>query len=305
MVVRAARPLGNPRRLEFRYDFRHRAGLRNKLAGARPATQRAVTLAGAPVEIKVGHGNRLAFDVFPDVGFGPLEERMDPQMRVWRKVGLELVPQFRRLVLDIPLHCGRPGTEHTFLGPRRFLVTADANDHRPEAMAVEGLPERILLKQRTALHARQFPIGEGGAGGERLFVARHHQFQTPIPNQPVPERNQFRDLVTGVEVHQRKRNVPEEGLAREPEDHIGIFADAPEHGHFVEVMECLTQNVDASIFQQRERVAPCGRTRSFRAEARRLVTLHGCPPRSQRFDGSSGNRCARTNRTDGTDSGVD
>src|SRR5258707_1188919 len=41
------------------------------------------------------------------------------------------------------------------------------------------------------------------------------------------------DFVAGIDVHERKRNVAEEGFARQPEQHGRILADAPEHGEML------------------------------------------------------------------------
>src|SRR3712207_9506134 len=60
---------------------------------------------------------------------GPVEQGVDPQVRPGREVGLILVPEFGRLVSDIPLRLRRAGREVTLLRPASLLVRPRRHDH--------------------------------------------------------------------------------------------------------------------------------------------------------------------------------
>ena len=50
-------------------------------------------------------------------------------------------------------------------------------------------------------------------------------------------------------MHEREGDMAEERLAGEPEQHGRVFADAPEHGEVVELVERLAEDVDALAFE--------------------------------------------------------
>src|SRR5687768_1683247 len=100
--------------------------------GDRPATERTkpVTL---PVpararEIHPRDRNTFALDIKPDVALGPIEQGLDADMLARGATGGELVPEFRRLVLVIPLEIFGARTEVAFLRPRRIFIPADPGD---------------------------------------------------------------------------------------------------------------------------------------------------------------------------------
>src|SRR5580704_18518944 len=89
--------------------------------------QRAIALA-APGEIKRNDRDVFAPRIGPDVGFGPMQDRVNAQMRARRRRGVELVPEFRRLVADVPSALSAARREHPLLGARGLFVAANAGD---------------------------------------------------------------------------------------------------------------------------------------------------------------------------------
>ena len=50
-------------------------------------------------------------------------------------------------------------------------------------------------------------------------------------------------------MNEREGHMAEKGLARQPEQNGGVFADAPEHGEVFKLVESLAQDVDALVLQ--------------------------------------------------------
>src|SRR5688572_31066961 len=101
MIHRAAGTLRGPgvRQLDNDLADAGRVGVDRR--GDVLVAERTVALA-APRVIKVDDRDLLARDVAPDVELGPAQQRMDAHVRAFRQVALEMVPEFRRLVLEVP-----------------------------------------------------------------------------------------------------------------------------------------------------------------------------------------------------------
>src|SRR3546814_9303818 len=104
------------------------AGLGGDRRGDVAVALRAVALA-VPGQVERHDGDALAPGVEPDVQLGPVQQRVDANVGARREVGLELVPELRRLVAEVPGPALAARAEHPLLGPRRLLVAADAGDH--------------------------------------------------------------------------------------------------------------------------------------------------------------------------------
>ena len=115
--------------------------------------ERAIALAVA-CEIERDDRDAFAPRVGPDVDLGPMQDRMDAQMRARRRRGVELVPELRRLVAHVPSAFETARREHALLRARRLLVAADAGDQAVELV----LGEREL---------QAFGLARRGAGGGR------------------------------------------------------------------------------------------------------------------------------------------
>src|SRR5216683_7196882 len=121
VIERAAGALRHLGAVELDQDFLDARGIRGYGIGDVLIAQRAIALA-VPGEIKRNDRDVFALGVGPDVGFGPMQDRVDAQMRAWRRRGVELVPEFRGLIAHVPAAFGAARREHTLLGAGRLLV---------------------------------------------------------------------------------------------------------------------------------------------------------------------------------------
>ena len=92
-------------------------------------------------------------------------------------------------------------------------------------------------------------LGKGLFGVQGRFVLTNDHVQFPLQRQFVPVLDHFRDFVTRVDVHQRKRHMPEKGLAGKPQQHRAVLADGPEHGQVFEFPVRFAEDVNALGFQ--------------------------------------------------------
>src|SRR6185369_16537291 len=117
------------------------------------APEAAITLPLLVGEIERDDRDIFTLDILPYVQFRPVQQRMNPDMRAFLKIRLELIPKFGRLILDVPFHVLIPRAEISFLRPGRLLVTANPHDHSREVMFLEHLLQSVLLERATAFHA--------------------------------------------------------------------------------------------------------------------------------------------------------
>ena len=68
------------------------------------------------------------------------------------------------------------------------------------------------------------------------------------------ERVHLGKFLAGIDVHDREGHAAEEGLAREPDHHVGVFSERPQQRDVLQPRECLAQNVDALRFELVETV---------------------------------------------------
>src|ERR1035437_5346426 len=167
LVLRPARPLRRPCAAQFLDDLMHRARLGLHRECARVTPNAAVTFSLLVREVERDDGDALALDIFPDVQLRPVQQRVNADMSPRLEVRLELVPQLRRLVLDVPFHVLVPRAEVAFLGPGGFLVAAYADNHASKVVLVENRLQGVLFQRAAALDARRFATGIGAARLER------------------------------------------------------------------------------------------------------------------------------------------
>jgi putative membrane protein len=106
---------------------------------------------------------------------------------------------------------------------------------------------RHLLRGHVGLRLEL--LGEGVARGERLGVLPHQHVELVFHGQTIPVLDHLGQLVARVDVHERERHVPEEGLARQPEEDGGVLADGPQHAEALEVAESFPKDVDALLLE--------------------------------------------------------
>jgi len=80
-------------------------------------------------------------------------------MGAFLEIGFELVPQFRRLILDVPFHVLVARTEVALLGARGLLVTADTDDNAGKMVLIKDRLEAIFFQSSAAFDTRSFALG--------------------------------------------------------------------------------------------------------------------------------------------------
>jgi len=149
-ILRATSALGDRGGSQFDDDLRNRrcAGIDGSCAGY--ATETAIAGAAATVEIEVWEWNPFQFEIFPNIEFGPIQERMHAHMGTGGKRRLVLIPEFGWLVAKVPFPMFIAEREVAFLRPRAFLVRANTEDDRRPPMLRNGQLERFNLQRRAA-----------------------------------------------------------------------------------------------------------------------------------------------------------
>ena len=135
--------------------------------------ERAIALA-VPCEIQRDDRYVLALGVGPDVGFGPMQDRMDAQMRARRRRGVELIPEFRRLVAHVPSAFGAARREHALLGAGRLFVARmpAIRPSKPYLASASFSPSVLRAADRAAGGKVGSTVSIGGHGS--TFRSRPH-----------------------------------------------------------------------------------------------------------------------------------
>ena len=112
-------------------------------------------------------------------------------------------------------------------------------------VARQRVLQRVRLQIAAAGQAVHVTVGEGLLRLQSFAVLAVDHVQLPFQREPVAILDHLGDLVVRVDVHQRQRNMAEEGFARQPEQHGAVLADRPQHAQVLEVAIGLTQDVYA------------------------------------------------------------
>ena len=239
----AAGAFRNPGCLELGDDLVDGAGVRFDRKRDVSITERAVALAVAR-QIERDDGNVFALGIGPDVALGPMQDRMHAQMRARRRRGVEVVPEFGRLVAHVPQAFGAARREHALLGAGGLFIAPDAGDQSVEAVLGERELETFGLACGRARGGRQRRI-DGVDRRTRL----DQQIELPLLGVAVAKRVHLRKFLAGIDVHGGEGHAAEEGLAREPDHHVGIFSERPQEGDPLEARERFAKDENALRFQ--------------------------------------------------------
>src|SRR2546425_11083140 len=230
-VLRAAGALGYRGASQLLDDLVH--GLGRGLDRERAGGTAQAPVAGpvSLVKVEVDDRDVLGADVFPDVDLRPVEQGMDPDVRALGEGGLELIPQLRGLLPEVPVAVFVPWREVAFLGARPFLVGPDAQDDAGVAFLRDQVLEPVGLEGGAAgdaAHGVVHPLGQG------LLVHADDQVEPPFAGDPVPVLDHGRDLVARVDVDHRKGDMAEARLSGQPYEGSAVLAHGPPHRQAVE-----------------------------------------------------------------------
>src|SRR5262249_54248929 len=139
---------------------------------------------------------------------------------------------------------------------------------------VEHALEGVFLQRAAAFDARRASVGKHVAAREHFLVHADDEVEPPFAHQAIAVLDHGRDLECRVDVHERKRHVAEERLAREPEQYRRILADAPQHRRTLEPVESLADDVDALALERGEMIqwGPCAKYKGWRRAPVRALT---------------------------------
>src|SRR5262245_36263028 len=257
--------------VELGDDLSKRAGVGGDRKRDVGIAERAVALAVAR-EIERNDRNAFPLRVGPDVALGPMQDRMHAQMRAGWRGGVEVVPELGRLLAHVPEALGAARGEHPLLGAGRFLVAPDAGDQPIEAMLGERQLEPFGLARRRARRGRQ-----GRVDRVERRTGLDQEIEIPLLRIAPAERVHLRKFLAGIDMHDRAGHAPKERLARQPDHHVGILAERPQHGEALQPRECLAQDEDALGFELVETVHGVTLIHARRAPTPR-PSLFSCGP---------------------------
>ena len=161
---------------------------------------------------------------------------------------VEDIPEFRSLVLGIPLPEIIPVRKEALLGPGLLLVTPATSQRRIEAVLPDGVQQGGDLQavprgigSLLLLHA---PFIDG------LLDRSHNQTRPQLFCKGIAVVDGFPEVVAGVNVHQRKGKAGRpEGLAGQVSHHDGILPAREEQGRILELGRRFPQQKDGFGFE--------------------------------------------------------
>ena len=193
-------------------------------------------------KVKWDNGDIFQTDVLPNIQFGPVAEREYPDAFSLADTGVVDVPQFRTLVLRVPLVEFVAERKDTFLGTRFLLVAAGSTEGGIEFVFVKSMKQGLCLHQVGMYLAT---VGERSyAGTESIHVAFHNQFPAMFGGIFVAELQHLLKLPFRVDVHQRERRTSGcKGLFGQTYHYRRILADAVQHDGILKFCSHLADNI--------------------------------------------------------------
>jgi len=198
-------------------------------------------------EINPRHFELFLADVFPHVHFRPVGERKDAHVLARIDAGIEKIPDFRPLVFRVPLSEAVAKAEEPFLCAGLFLVAPRAANQAIKLKFLNGRKQRGDLQLVAADFAGP---GHGDALGDGVFDFADDEFGAEFLRAAVTEFIQFREMMAGVHVQQRHRDVGRaERLFRQAQKADGILATGKQQGRPVELRRDFTHDVNRLGFE--------------------------------------------------------
>lgn len=113
------------------------------------------------------------------------------------------------------------------------------------AFSTKSSGKRLRFEQAATRYSVNRAIGKRALRRKRLFILPVDEIEPPLRDQPVAVADHFRNLVRGVDVDERERDMAEKGLPREPEKDCAILSDRPQHPQLFEARVCFPKYVNA------------------------------------------------------------
>ena len=201
----------------------------------------------------------LALDVFPHVHLGPIADGENAHVFALIQPTIVEIPNFRALILRIPLAKTIAETEEALLGAGLFFIAARPTDAAIEAKLLDRREERGDLQAV----ATDFPrCGLGDPFRDRLLNRAHDQFAAELLRAAVAEFVELGKMMTGIDVEQRHRQVRRtKRFLREAQETDGVLAPGEEERGPLKFARDLPHNVDSLGFEMLKMVEMVGRHR--------------------------------------------
>ena len=230
-------------------------------------------------EVDRGDLEVLAADVLPHVQLGPVRDREHAHVLARPHAAVVEVPQLGPLAPRVPLAEVVAEGEDPLLRARPLLVAPGAAEGGVEAVLVDRVEQRHRLQpvaRRLVAHAPAV---------DRLL----HRGDEHVRHAAVAELDRLREVVAGVDVHDRKRDVARpERLLGQPQQHDRVLAAAEQQHRPLELGRHLADDVDRLRLEHLEMRGDRGASR--RGLDRRAAAQRRRRPRAR---ARSGRRPAR------------
>ena len=182
---------------------------------------------------------------------------------------VELIPELRRLICArpsrLPVRAERRRAPWRASAPRRGGCRRSGHRSHAWRARASGLPSCARRSARRAAAMRS----TASIGGQGSIS----NFEVPLVRIAIAERVHLGKFLAGVDVHDRERHAAEESLARQPDHHVGIFAERPEQGEILHAREGFAQNINALRFELIEAIQVLSRCQ-VRSQVRCQVLRH-------------------------------
>jgi len=205
------------------------------------------TIAGVG-EINIGQFDLLAADVVPDVEFGPVGNRENAHIFAFADGAVVDVPKFGSLPFGVPGAEFVADAENAFLGAGFFLVAPGAADAGVKFKFFDGFQQSVGLQ---GIAARVFarPVLQTLSVDGILDLA-DDEFFTELGRQPVAVFEHFGEIMTSIDVHQRKRKLAgAESLFGQFYERNRILAAGEQQPRSFELAGYFAQDVNGLGFQ--------------------------------------------------------
>ena len=167
------------------------------------------------------------------------------------------VPQFRPLVLRIPLALFVAKRKDALLGARLLFIAPRAADGSvetalPQAVTLaQPIQQRFGLQQSAAALRAQPERVRAVVDG--LAIGVHNQLRADLGRVAIAKLDHLAKLVGGIDMQQRERDRRRmKSLLGQPQQDRRILADGVQHHRPLELGRHLAHNVDAFGFEQTE-----------------------------------------------------
>jgi len=174
-------------------------------------------------EVEGRHLDLAVTDIVPDVHFGPVAQGKDAEMFALVFATVVEIPEFRSLLLGLPLSKTVAVRKKAFLGARLFFIAARAADGSVKLQLGDSVQQGDRLQHVAAGMRSRFL--DSPALVDRVLNVAHDQLGVHLPDEPVAEGQGFREVVPCVDVKQGERDATRpECPPRQVDHHDRVFA---------------------------------------------------------------------------------